>query len=55
MKTNSRLMSRLLSECNKLKEVLSANKEALFQVEGLVDGNDFKSKIERKLFEEKSE
>lgn len=48
-------MSRLLSECNKLKEVLSANKEALFQVEGLVDGNDFKSKIERKLFEEKSE
>ncbi len=55
VKKNTKLMSRLLQECNKIKEVLSANKEALFQVEGLVDGNDFKSKIERKVFEEKSE
>jgi len=31
-------MVKLLKECKSLKEVLSANKEANFNVEGLVDG-----------------
>lgn len=55
IRENRRTMVRLLSECNKLKEVLSANKEAVFQVEGLYDGTDFRSKIDRTTFEEKSQ
>lgn len=51
IRENRRTMVRLLAECNKLKEVLSANKEAVFQVEGLYDGNDFRSKIDRVTFE----
>lgn len=47
-------MIKLMRECNKLKEVLSANKETPFYVENLLDGEDFKSNIERRVFEEKS-
>ena len=48
-------MIKLMKECNRIKEVLSANRaEIPFFVEGLVDGNDFKSIISRPVFEEKS-
>jgi len=40
-------MIRLLKESNKLKETLSANKEAGFFVERLVGDDDFKSHITR--------
>ncbi len=45
-------MVKLLKECNKLKEVLSANKETQFFSEGLLDGADYKSQITRAIFEE---
>ena len=47
-------MIKLLKECNKLKETLSANKECPFYVENIFDGEDFKQHIERRLFEEKA-
>jgi len=40
-------MIKLQNQCNKVKEVLSANKESLFFVEGLHDEIDFRSKITR--------
>lgn len=48
-------MLKLVKECNYLKEILSANKESQIGVEGFVDGIDFKSKIKRETFEQKSE
>jgi len=36
-------MLKLLKECNRIKEVLSANKDSSIYIEGLVDGQDFKS------------
>jgi len=48
-------MIRLLKECNKLKETLSANKESSFFVEGLVNDDDFKSHITRQEFEDASQ
>lgn len=54
IRSSSSGMIKLLKECNKLKEVLSANRESPFYVENLFDGEDFKSHIERKVFEEKS-
>ena len=38
-------MSKLLKESSKAKEVLSANKDYSFYIEGLIDGEDFKTKI----------
>ena len=55
IKNISSAMIKLLRECNKLKEVLSANKESPFYVENLYDGEDFKGHIKRSLFEEKSQ
>jgi len=40
-----------MTESNKVKEVLSANKEAHVFVEGIMDGIDFNSKISRTTFE----
>jgi molecular chaperone DnaK (HSP70) len=40
-------MIRLIKECNKLKETLSANKESSFFVEGLIGDDDFRSHITR--------
>lgn len=40
-------MVKLLNECNKAKEILSANKELVFFSEGLLEGNDFSSPITR--------
>lgn len=48
-------MIRLIRECNKLKETLSANKESSFFVEGLVNDEDFKSHITRQAFEDASQ
>lgn len=41
---------RLLAESEKIKLVLSANKEATIFVEGIMDGIDFSSTITRKQF-----
>ncbi|EAR85326.2 DnaK protein (macronuclear) [Tetrahymena thermophila SB210] len=54
-RTNRRGMVKLLKECNKAKEILSANKEMTFFSEGLLDGNDFRAQINRTVFEEKAE
>ncbi|EGR32714.1 hypothetical protein IMG5_073090 [Ichthyophthirius multifiliis] len=51
-KENRKGMVKLLKESNKVKEILSANKETQFFSEGLLDGNDFKSFITRSKFEE---
>lgn len=45
-------MIRLIKECNKLKETLSANKESGFFVEGFVGDDDFKSFLTRSKFED---
>lgn len=47
-------MVKLLKECIRIKETLSANKETLVFIEGLLDGSDFKSKIERTTLETKA-
>lgn len=52
IRENRRAMTKLLRESNRMKEVLSANKQEVpFFVEGLVDGNDFKTRISREQFE----
>lgn len=38
---NINAMIRLLSESNRVKEILSASKETTLYVEGLLEGNDF--------------
>lgn len=48
-------MNKLFNKCHKLKEVLSANKEATLFVEGLIDGIDFRAPIKRSEFEELSQ
>lgn len=50
--TNRRGMVKLLKECNKVKEILSANKALPFFSEGLLEGNDFTSNITREKLEE---
>lgn len=47
-------MVKLLKECNRVKEVLSANKEMSFFSEGLLEGNDYNSHVSRVKFEEAS-
>lgn len=47
IKNNRRAMVKLLKECNRLKHVLSSNKEAQFYVEGILDGIDFVSSIKK--------
>lgn len=49
-KLNKRGLIKLLAESNKVKETLSANKEASMFVEGIMDGIDFHSKITRAEF-----
>ena len=48
-------MIKLLKECTKFKETLSANKDHHFYSENLFDGVDFKSHIQRSIFEEKAQ
>lgn len=44
-----------MAESNRVKETLSANKEASMFVEGIMDGIDFHSKITRVEFERRAE
>ena len=46
-----RAMAKLLVAANKVKKVLSANKETKGQVENLIDDEDFKQPVSRDEFE----
>lgn len=48
---NNRAKVKLLNECQNVKEVLSANKDAYLMIEQLYEGIDFQSKITRVEFE----
>ncbi|CAK65920.1 unnamed protein product (macronuclear) [Paramecium tetraurelia] len=49
--TNSKAMNKLLKASNKYKEILSANKETQVYLEGLIDGEDYTTSIQRSTFE----
>jgi hypoxia up-regulated 1 len=49
---NQRSMMKLLTQANKVKEILSANTEIGVSVESLMDDVDFKSKVTRAEFDE---
>jgi molecular chaperone DnaK (HSP70) len=46
-------MVKVLREANKFKETLSANKQAMFFVENILEGEDFRVAITREQFEHK--
>ena len=48
---NGRALAKLLVSANKVKTVLSANKETKAQVENLVDEEDFKAMVSREELE----
>ena len=48
-----RAMAKLLVSANKVKKVLSANKETRAQVENLIDEEDFKAPVSRDEMEER--
>lgn len=50
--TNSRATARLLKEATRIKQVLSANNEAVVSLESLHEDVDFRHKVTRSLFEE---
>ena len=45
IKSSDISMNKLLKECKKLKEILSANKNTVFYVESLHEGIDFQIKV----------
>lgn len=47
---NAKAMNKLLKEAERVKLILSANKEAFAQVEGLMEEKDFKFKVTRDNF-----
>merc|ERR1711998_270829 len=49
---NIKAITKLRQSTDKIKEVLSANKDTMLMVESLMDDIDFKSKITRSQFEE---
>ena len=49
---NQRALAKLLKEANRVKHVLSANKEAASSVESLIDDIDFRTKVTRSELEE---
>jgi len=49
---NLRAISKLRKDTEKVKTVLSANKETVFSVESLMDDVDFRTKIDRATFED---
>ncbi|CAD8067693.1 unnamed protein product [Paramecium sonneborni] len=49
--TNSKAMNKLLRAANKYKEILSANKDTQVYLEGLIDGEDYSTSIQRSTFE----
>jgi len=53
LRENDRAMTRLLSEANRVKHILSANAFAATSVEGLAEDVDFRSKIDREEFEKR--
>jgi len=50
--TSNPAKAKLLKESNRLKEILSANKQAQFYLENLFESTDLKSTVERHQFEE---
>merc|ERR1712168_1209486 len=48
--SNAKAMNKLLKEAERVKLILSANKEAFAQVEGLMEEKDFKCKVTRDEF-----
>ncbi|KAL3886109.1 hypothetical protein ACJMK2_026127 [Sinanodonta woodiana] len=50
--TNPRAMAKLFKEAHRVKKILSANNDHMAQVEGLLDDQDFKTRITRAEFEE---
>ncbi|KAK7462527.1 hypothetical protein BaRGS_00038437, partial [Batillaria attramentaria] len=48
---NPRAMAKLLKEAERVKKVLSANADHMAQVEGLLEGEDFRAKVTRDEFE----
>jgi len=48
--SNAKAMNKLLKEAERVKLILSANKEAFAQVEGLMEEKDFKYKVKREEF-----
>jgi hypoxia up-regulated 1 len=48
--TNAKAMNKLLKEAERVKLILSANKECFAQVEGLMEEKDFKFKVTREQF-----
>lgn len=55
LKQNDRAMTRLLTEANRVKHILSANAFAASSVEGLAEDVDFRGKIDREEFERRVE
>ncbi|KAM0786120.1 hypothetical protein ACM66B_006930 [Microbotryomycetes sp. NB124-2] len=51
---NKRAMAKLLKEASRVKQVLSANTEAMARIEGLVEDNDFRASVTRQQLEEGS-
>lgn len=50
IKEDGKVMRKILKESVRTKEILSANKEAMYYSEGLYDGNDFSGLITREEF-----
>ena len=48
--SNAKAMNKLLKEAERVKLILSANKEAFAQIEGLLEEKDFKYKVTREEF-----
>ncbi|KAK4048426.1 lumenal Hsp70 protein [Microbotryomycetes sp. JL201] len=54
LRDNKRAMAKLLKEAVRVKQVLSANTEAMARIEGLVEDNDFRAPVTRQQLEEGS-
>ena len=52
IKENSKIFLKLIKEGKRIKEILSSNKDAQVYLEGLADGMDLITVIERSKFEE---
>ena len=48
--SNAKAMNKLLKEAERVKLILSANKEGFAQIEGLMEEKDFKLKVTREEF-----
>lgn len=50
IKTNGKIMRKILKESIRTKEILSANKDAMYYSEGLYDNKDYSGSITREEF-----